>query len=160
MKKNTNRRIDNAPYYNDSLAYDFEMFMPREKKEKSTTEQIIKNKPKLQPKHKIDTVVICLGFLCFVLMILSLFVRVEISETCHQIQQLEKEVAALESEHTRLMCEYASITSYANLEEEATKLGMRKMTKDQVVYIRIHTEDKVILKNGDQIERVDNSEGG
>lgn len=153
MKKETSKRIiNNAPYYNDSLAYDFELFMPREKKVKTVEQPKQKKKTRPRQKFKVDAVTVWLSVLCFTLILSSLFVRVSIVETDAQISKLEQEITALESEKTRLMCEYARITSYANLEEEATKLGMRKATKDQIVYIRVNEHDKVVLANGDVIE--------
>lgn len=152
MKKETSKRIiNNAPYYNDSLAYDFELFMPREKKVKTVEQPKQKKKTRPRQKFKVDAVTVWLSVFCFTLILSSLFVRVSIVETEAQISKLEQEITALESEKTRLMCEYARITSYANLEEKATKMGMRKMTKGQVVYIKINEENKVVLDDGTMI---------
>ena len=39
--------------------------------------------------------------------------------------------------------------SYNNLEEAAATLGMRKMSKSQIVYIRTNQDNKAVLGEGE-----------
>ena len=41
--------------------------------------------------------------------------------------------------------------SFANLELEATQLGMRKMEKSNVKYIRVNDKDKAVRADGSEV---------
>ena len=56
--------------------------------------------------------------------------------------------AELDSEKTGLEVEMQRRISYANLELEATQLGMRKMEKSNVTYIRVNDKDKAVKADG------------
>lgn len=149
MAKNTARRvINNAPYYNDSLAYDFSMFMPREPKTNNVIEYQPKKKAKAKVKYRVDPLVVLFTVAIFAAIMTSLYLRVSICESEHVTKNIEKEVTSLQSEKTRLEYEYQSATSFANLEQLATELGMRKATKEQIVYIFPYQENKAVLEDG------------
>lgn len=153
MARNATKRvINNAPYYNDSLAHDFAMFMPKEKKK---TNNVVKYKPtkmhKRRFRYNVDKVTVCVGVLCFGLIILSLFVRVQTCELNAHLKHFKTEATALDAEKVALIYEYEGLISYTNLEQAAVELGMRKLTHEQVVYIRTNAEDKAILKNGETV---------
>ena len=149
MARNATRRvINNAPYYNDSLAYDFDMFMPKKPKSNNVIEYKPKKKVSAKPKYKIDGLSVLLVVGIFATMMYSLFLRVSICESDHAIKGLEKTVLELQSEQSQLNFEYQSKMSYPNLEQKATELGMRKMTKDQIVYIHTNEADKAVLQDG------------
>ena len=64
--------------------------------------------------------------------------RIAINEVNAEIKAIQTEINELDSEYTKLSVDFNRIISYQNLEEEAAKLGMRKMDKSQVVYIRVN----------------------
>lgn len=159
MARNATRRvINNAPYYNDSLAYDFDMFMPKKSKPNNVIEYTPKKKIKSKTKYKVDILAVLFTVTTFALIIMSLYLRVSICESEHTARVTRQDVLALQSEKTRLEYEYQSATSFANLEQLATELGMRKATKDQIVYIFPYEENMAVLQDGTVV--VANSESG
>ena len=74
--------------------------------------------------------------------------RVEISEVNSEIIKAKHELAALSGEETRIDMEFEQMMSYKNIEEAAKALGMRKMDKSQIVYIRVNNTNKAIDSNG------------
>ena len=55
------------------------------------------------------------------------------------------------SEKTSLEVEMQRRISFANLELEATQLGMRKMEKSNVKYIRVNDKDKAVRADGSEV---------
>ncbi len=144
--------MDNLKYYNDSLAYDFNMFMPAEKKQRS--EDNIVRLPKGSKKSKaatkrlsvsafaVLTAVFVLAALCG-----NIFLRLQLNEVNSKINETKSKIEQLESEKTGLEVEFERRISYSNIELEATEMGMQKKDKSQVKYIRIN-EDNTACKNG------------
>ncbi len=58
-------------------------------------------------------------------------------------------MSELDSEQTALEVEFQRRISYINLELEATQLGMKKASKDDVRYIRVNDSD--IAKNAEGV---------
>ncbi len=147
--------MNNAKYYNDSLAYDFDLFMP--KVEKEVRADIVK-----MPKRKISksrrraagkqvsrvASIVMIGALLVAMICTGIALRVEISEVNSQILDAKSELAALSGEETRVNMEFEHMMSYKNIEEAALSLGMRKMDKSQIVYIRVNDTNKAIDANG------------
>lgn len=147
--------MNNAKYYNDSLAYDFELFMPRT--ETSSRAEIVK-----MPERKVNKAarraakksvsktvsIVLLGTLFVSMICAGIALRVEISEVNSQIVSAKSELAALSGEETRIDMEISRMTSFKNIEEEALALGMRKMDKSQIVYIRVHDGNKAVDGDG------------
>ena len=139
--------MDNVKYMNTTLAYDFEMFMP---KAKETTRDNVIKMPKEQKKvankrksHAVNAVSSKVWFVFAAVFLMaafcgSLYMRIAINETNSEIKAIQSEINELDSEYTKLNMDFNRIISYQNLEEEAQKLGMRKMDKSQVVYIRVN----------------------
>ena len=151
--------MDNVKYYNDSLAYDFDLFMPHEKK--SNTDNVIKM-PETAVKKKtrkktatravslsVTTVLISVFFLS--VLCGNIFLRLRINEVDSQINDINEEIVELEAELTALDVELEKIVSYTNLGNAATALGMKKMDKDQVVYIQVNDKDAAITSTGDKV---------
>ncbi|MBQ8203463.1 MAG: hypothetical protein IJZ75_04200 [Clostridia bacterium] len=151
--------MNNLKYYNDSLAYDFEMFMPKAKPEgyENINDNIVKlPSPKIKARKKaakkrmsatafaVLTTVFILAALCG-----NISLRIMINETNSAINDMKTEINALDSELTSLEVEYERRISYSNIELEATKLGMSKMDKDQVVYIRVNDKNSAVTQNGE-----------
>ncbi|MEE0841196.1 MAG: hypothetical protein U0L72_11745 [Acutalibacteraceae bacterium] len=147
--------MNNLKYYNDSLAYDFQLFMPKEKPVQ-TGDNIVKmpesRKNRRMAKRaasqfsvsvfSVVAAVILIGALCA-----NLVLRIGVNELNSDINKAKSELAMKQSESVALQMEYENRISYINLEAEATALGMRKLDKNQVVYVRVN--DKNMAKNGD-----------
>ncbi len=147
--------MNNAKYYNDSLAYDFELFMPKAQPEPRA--QIVKmprrkvNKAsRKQARYQVSKTltIIMIGALLVSMICAGIALRVEISEVNSQIVDAKEELAALSGEETRIDMEFEKMMSYKNIEEAAQALGMKKMDKSQIVYIRVNDTNKAIDANG------------
>lgn len=147
--------MNNARYYNDSLAYDFELFMP--KTEHTPRAEIVKM-PKKKTKKAARRVarrevskavsIIFIGLFLISMICASIAIRVEISEVNSQIIKEKSSLAALSGEETRIDMEFENMLSYKNIEAAAQEMGMRKMDKSQIIYIRVNKTNKAIDKNG------------
>ncbi len=148
--------MDNLKYYNDSLAYDFEMFMPRTA-EPVRKDNIVKLPQTKQQKRAKATSAKRLSVSAFAVltavfvvaaMCSNIFIRLQINEVNANIKTINAEISALESKGTQLDVELERIVSYSNVEQEAIEIGMQKMDKDQVKYIRVNDENTAITKDG------------
>ena len=144
--------IDNTKYYNDSLAYDFELFMPREKKEKvHVTKKTSAKKTKKAKKNnnvKSRLIFALISVFVIIIMLINIFIRAEINNVTSQIATEKYVLNALSGERTGLQMKLANGVSLAILEEKALALGMRKIRKDQIVYIKINDKDIAISSDG------------
>lgn len=151
--------MNNFKYYNDSLAYDFELFMPREKS--VNTDNVIKMPQKKTVKKqrkaaakKTVSVSVAFVLLCtFFLAALcgNIFLRIRINEVDSQINDINMEINEMNAQHTKLFVEKEKIISYNNLEQSAEVLGMKKMDKDQVVYIHVNDRNTAVTSNGELV---------
>jgi len=150
--------MDNLKYYNDSLAYDFNMFMPREKEEASRDNIVrlpnteIKRKTKKQARRLSVSAFAVMGCI-FILAGLcgNIFLRLQINEVNSKINSVKHEIEELESEKTSLEVELERKISYNNIELEATEMGMQKKDKSQVKYIRINENNTASTEGGDTV---------
>lgn len=147
--------MDNLKYYNDSLAYDFETFMPREKRQKPDNvvkmpQTVRREKTRRNAAAKAISVrlssIVCVGFLLAAIGG-NILLRAKITETKSAINKADQQISQLEGEISRLNVELERRISYENIEAAAQALGMRKMDKSQVVYIRTH--DKQTARTAD-----------
>ena len=150
--------MNNMKYYNDSLAYDFEMFMPKTAENQNTRDNIVVM-PKTAERSKrrtraaarsltspallIMTAVFILAGVCG-----NIALRIKINEVNSEINGVKSAITELDSEKTSLEVEIQRRISYSNLELEATQLGMRKMEKSNVKYIRVNDKDKAVTADG------------
>ena len=152
--------MNNLKYYNDSLAYDFDMFMPSTAKKEKKEDNIIKlANPKKRNKTRravramsvsafgVMAAVFMLSALCG-----NLFLRLQINELNSKINDVKTQIGELDSEKTSLEMEFERRISYANIELEATELGMKKMSKEQVKYIRVNDKNAAITSDGELVE--------
>ena len=151
--------MNNLKYYEDGLAYDFSMFSPAEKVTPTKKGKIIdipeeQKKRALRRKRaasglsgKISLILVTL----FIIGTLSgnIFLRSQITATEYEISKMEKQITLAESKLASVNFEMEQKLSYNNLEEAATALGMRKLSKSQVIYIRINEENKAVLGEGE-----------
>ncbi|MBQ0110680.1 MAG: hypothetical protein KBS41_01975 [Oscillospiraceae bacterium] len=147
--------MNNLKYYDDSLAYNFELFMPAQKKEaevismpqkrKKTSSKSRTKSKKISPSVKrVAIVAVTVTALC-----LMLFLRSQEGETQSKIVEADKAIAKAKSEETRLNVALEKMYSYQNLEQKASSLGMSKPNKNQIVYIKCNTQNKAVTKNGE-----------
>lgn len=150
--------MDNIKYYNDGLAYDFSMFAPKPQDVSRNKDNIVvmpdrnkkyakrkkaARKAVASPALLIMTAVIALTGLCG-----SIAMRLKINEVNTQIKDVKAQIAELDSEKTELEVEMQRRISFANLEVEATELGMKKPEKENVVYIRVNDKDAAKTADG------------
>ena len=148
--------MNNLKYYNDSLAYDFEMFMPKEQKRNRDN---IVAMPQIAHKQKAKTraaarslspavaAIVCVVFIVAGLCC-NIALRIKINEVNSEINDVKSAVAELDSEKTALEVEFQRRISYLNLELEATQLGMKKPSKEDVTYIRVNDQNIAKDANG------------
>lgn len=146
--------MNNSRYYNDSLAYDFEMFMPKKAEQKTEIIKMPSKNAKQKARNRATRRVsrtlsiILIGAFVVSCICANIALRVEISEANSKILDAKKNLSALSGEETRLGIEFESIISYTNLEEAAKAIGMKKMSKNQIVYIRVNDQNKAVDKDG------------
>lgn len=150
--------MDNLKYYNDSLAYDFEMFAPKISNQPKKNDNIVVM-PKVATKTKRRkavaaktlsmpiTYILCATFVLAALCG-NIALRLEINEVNAQINDVKASIAEYDSEQTSLEVEMQRRISFANLELEATQLGMIKPDKDKVTYIRVNDKNAATTKDG------------
>lgn len=151
--------MNNLKYYEDGLAYDFSMFTPAEKIAPAKKGKII-DIPEEQKKRalrrkkaasglsgKISAILATL----FIIGMLggNIFLRSQITETEQKITKMEKQISLAESKLASVNFKMEQKLSYNNLEEAAAALGMRKLSKSQVVYIRTNQDNKAVLGEGE-----------
>jgi cell division protein FtsL len=152
--------MNNLKYYNDSLAYDFDMFMPSEARKAKKEDNIIKlaaPKPKKKTRRAIRAASVSAFTVMLAVFMLSalcgnLFLRLQINEVNSKINDMKSQINELDSEKTALEMEFERRISYSNIELEATELGMKKMSKDQVQYIRVNDKNAAITSDGKLVE--------
>ena len=143
-------------YYVDSFAYDFDMFMPREKKQDNIVEldrkkaartksESKKAKSKARSK-KVLTVLFSAVMLA--LIIGNIYLRVQVTEVTTQINKAQTEHEKLQSERISLEMKLENEIAYKNLEDSAKKLGMQKAEPYQMNYICSADVDVVEVKDG------------
>lgn len=151
--------MNNIKYYNDSLAYDFEMFMPRAKtvspRAKDNIVRITQTQRKLRARKMaaarrltagafaVLTSVLILAALCG-----NIFLRLRINEVNSEINSVKNQIDAVKSEKTSYAVKIEREISFSNIELEATELGMQKMDKSQVKYIRVNEKNTAVTKDG------------
>jgi len=150
-----------------SAAYDFDMFLPAEKREARIVELPQKNK---KPGEREQTGAQSrpvsegqqagalrqrLGAISASAIILfmpcaMLYTRSELADMKDQIYKGRKQLDALRNEEVRLNMEIEEKISFANLEQEAQKLGMHKKDLSKIIYIQFEESDRVIVKEPTQ----------
>ena len=150
--------MDNLKYYNDSLAYDFEMFMPKSAPKTNTRDNIVvmpktakktKSRRRAAARSLSPSVAVIMGAV-FVLAGLcgNIALRLQINEVNSQINDMKAAIAELDSEKTSLEMEYERRISFANLETKAAEMGMKKPSKEDVVYIRVNNKNAAETADG------------
>lgn len=149
--------MDNMKYYNDSLAYDFEMFMPHsaEKERPNNMVKLPVAKTARRSERKaaarqvsVSAFAVMTAFFILVALCGNIFLRIEINEVNSRINDVKGMINEIDSEKTSLEMELERRISYSNIELEATELGMHKMDKKQVRYIRVNDKNTAETAEG------------
>ncbi len=150
--------INNMKYYNDSLAYDFEMFMPKTATAPKQRENIVvmpqkaaaARSRKKAAARRLSAPVSLVMCAIFVLAGFcgNIALRLQINEVNSEINDVKAAISELDSEKTSLEVEMQRRISYANLELEAVQLGMKKPEKEDVTYIRVNNTNAAITDEG------------
>ena len=150
--------MNNLKYYNDSVAYDFEMFAPKPAEKKNTRDNIVvmpSNKTAAKKRKKVAarrlsapaTLIMCAVFVlagfCG-----NITLRLRLNEVNSKINEVNAAIAELDSEKTALEVEMQRRISYSNLELEAVQLGMKKPDKENVTYIRVNDKNAARTRDG------------
>ncbi len=153
--------MDNSKYYNESLAYDFNMFLPAEKREVTPKDNVIKmpqngkrRKAKSRAKaHSFPVSAFAVMVSVFMLAALcgNILLRLQINEVDNQINEVKGLINELDAEKTAYEVELERRISYSNIELEAAQLGMQKMDKSQVHYIRVNDKDTAVTSKGETV---------
>ena len=147
-------KFDNMKYYNSSLAYDFERFMPKEQRDEQSGRKVIpmpRRKAKREQKKGIlarafaraGTVLFTLSLLGIVFG--NIYLRAEITRVNAEVIEQTKALDEANNEQVRLTIELDNKTNYKNLEKRAQELGMQKCNTNQITYIQTVKSDKVVL---------------
>ncbi len=149
--------MNNLKYYNDSLAYDFDMFAPKEKQTPRDNIVVMPNrnaKTGRKAARRLSPTVTAIMCVVFVLAGLcgNIALRIKINEVNSQINDYKAQITELDSEKTALEVELQRKISYMNLEVEAMNLGMKKPSKDDVKYIRVNDTDIAKNASGEVLE--------
>ena len=75
----------------------------------------------------------------------NVFLRSQITETEQKITAMESQISLAESKLASANFQMEQKLSYNNLEQAATDLGMRKLSKSQIIYIRTNQDNKAVL---------------
>ncbi|MBQ0084218.1 MAG: cell division protein FtsL [Clostridiales bacterium] len=150
--------VDNFKYYDDSLAHDFDMFMPKKKEEpaqviKMPETAAAKKRRKSAAEHTVSVSVIrVLAAMFFVgALVAEIFLNLQIHQVNSKIVEINKEINQLDAEYTKLYVDMEKIVSYNNLESAAAALGMKKLDKNQVVYINVNDKNAAITSSGEKV---------
>lgn len=150
--------MNNLKYYNDSLAYDFEMFSPKTTEQPKSKDNIVvmprsANRAKKRnqsaaktlsaPALLVMSAIFILAGLCG-----NIALRLQINEVNSKINDTKAILAELDSEKTSLEVEMQRRIAYSNLEVEAVALGMVKPDKDDITYIRVNDKNAARISDG------------
>lgn len=152
--------MDNMKYYNDSLAYDFEMFMPRPvERERDNIIKMPEKKPVAKRAQRralkavsVSAFAVLSAFFMLAALCGNICLRLEINEMNDRINKMKTELNTLDSVKTELEVEFDRRISYSNIELAAAELGMTKRTKEQVRYIRVNDTDAARTENGELVK--------
>lgn len=142
--------MNNTKYYTNNLAYDFDMFLPKEKRQEDlpgdkVPDNIVRmptisgkagalRREKTAKKNRVFAIVT--SALLIAMVCCSIFIRAQVTEVDTQITSAKKQLSELQSEGTSLEMKLEEKISFTNIEQAAEALGMQKKDKSQVTYIQ------------------------
>ena len=144
--------------YKESVAYDFELFTPKEKKKEQANIVALPEKNKahstkaktkaLPARRMVSSVLV--ATLALMMIFLRVYGEVENAEVKEDIQSAQSAIEQLKSEETRLKMELETKVTFANVEKKAAEMGMQKRDDAQTNYVTLEGEDsaEIIEENG------------
>ena len=130
--------MDNLKYFEDGLAYDFSLFAQPEPKKKSNIIEIPAQRS-ARAKHRSRAAGFMAGKASAVLV--AVFIVAMLAAGIF----LRSQITEVDGQLARINFELEQKVSYKNLETSAKELGMKKMDKSQIVYVRTHQADKAVV---------------
>lgn len=153
--------MDNMKYYKESLAYDFDMFMPKEQPQTREQDNIIKlpkatvkknaRKRAAAKQMSVSAFAVMTAFFVLAALCGNIYMRIRINEVNSMINDVQEEINTLNGEATGLEMELERRITYSNIELEATEMGMHKMDKSQVKYIRVNDKNTAVTDDGTMV---------
>ncbi len=148
--------------YNNNLAYDFDLFAPKEKRgevvELKTSKNVMREDSAASLEKSAMPLRKVISILCVTAMVLAfigfqLYSNLVGTELTAQIDKAKNQLTELKSEQTRLSMELENLVAYDNIEAAAKELGMQKREVSQTVYVNGGEDDTgvVIDNSGDGI---------
>lgn len=148
--------------YNNNLAYDFDLFAPKEKRgevvELKTSKNVMREDSAASLEKSAMPLRKVINILCVTAMVLAfigfqLYSNLVGTELTAQIDKAKNQLTELKSEETRLSMELENLVAYDNIEAAAKELGMQKREVSQTVYVNGGEDDTgvVIDNSGDGI---------
>ncbi len=131
-----------------NLAYDLSIYEPKPKAparpEQAPKPEIkVTKAPAVHQKRRVRPL-----FITAVVAIVVLFAiisnKIEVNRSFAQLNQLQKELNALQIQNSELASQYQSATALGNVEEYAQDvLGLTKLDKSQVEYVNVEAESVI-----------------
>lgn len=116
----------------------------KKQEEKKEIQKKAKEKVKKKKLEKIRKTKIVFSVILMFGVLLAISYRSSIiNNTFSEVKQLKKELAAIEKENQQIKVNIESSLNYNNVEKEAKKLGMQKLTNDQKIYINLPKKDYI-----------------
>ena len=148
-----------SKYYVDSFAYDYDMFMPHEKKQNNVVEINRKRSNNAAPRRnskprafsagslvKVAFVAVMLG-----LIVGNIYLRGQVTEVTSKINKVQTEYNRALAENVSLEMQLESSVSYKNLVQSAKSLGMQKAEPYQINYINSVGGYKIEITDGNNL---------
>ncbi len=150
-----------SKYYVDSFAYDYDMFMPHQKKQNNVVELNRKKsssasrKQAKQPLTAGSLMKFAFAAVMLALIIGNIYLRVQVTEVTTEINKVQTEYNRAMSQNVSLEMQLESSVSYKNLEEAARAMGMQKAEPHQINYINSVDTDKIEVSDGNTLVTAD-----
>lgn len=146
--------MNNLKYFEDGLAYDFNLFVetaPEHKRAGRIIEIPAQKQAKARRRSRAAGLLagkasaVLVTVFIIAMLAAGIFLRSQITEVEQQIEKVNTQISAVDGQLARVNFELEQKVSYKNLENAAKELGMKKMDKNQIVYVRTNQEDKAVL---------------
>ncbi len=131
-----------------NLAYDLSRYEYQSLKQKEAEKPVIKAK-KITQKNASAPKTVAAILSAGLLMCCILYGKVEASSLQNQISAEAEQVDLLYSENVRMQSEIEDKTSLKNIEAYAKALGLKKLDKSQVEYVKLQTNNVVEIPDSD-----------
>jgi len=129
-----------------SVAYDLSIYEPKPAAVRPKLEVVEKQSPKKKVSFFERLQILCVAAVLVASLSLIIYNNVILTELSDEINTVNKQYQAYQSEYKRLASELEGKMSLRNVEEIATsQLGLSKMESYQVMYVDRCEGDKIIL---------------